>query len=180
MAVGKTEPHPEGASRQVPANATAGPAVSNAPVSQETWDDEQQSNNIVPLTRAEAEKMFGASVSRPSRVTPFGVVVAQMVLSLVATLVWWLMSNRPGAAALSAFLGGAVAWLPGALFAARMRYANGARSASAWVVGEAMKIGLTIAMFVAVALIFPKVDWVALLITYLIALKTYWVALAWR
>ena len=71
----------------------------------DAWDVEQQDNNIVPLTRAEAEKLFGPNVSRPSRVTPFKVVVAQMVLSLGATLVWWLFYKPPGAAALSAFLG---------------------------------------------------------------------------
>lgn len=72
----------------------------------DAWDAEQQDINIVPLTRAEAEKLFGPKVSRPSRVTPFRVVMAQMVLSLVATLVWWLFYEPPGAAALSAFLGG--------------------------------------------------------------------------
>src|ERR1700689_359943 len=75
----------------------------------DAWDAEQQDNNIVPLTRAEAEKLFGPNVSRPSRVTPFKVVAAQMVLSLGATLVWWLFYSPPGASApsavaLSAFL----------------------------------------------------------------------------
>ena len=36
---------------------------------QDEWDVEQD-NNIVPLTRAEAEKLFGSNVGRPSRVTP--------------------------------------------------------------------------------------------------------------
>src|SRR5258708_37925014 len=101
-------------------------AVSDASTAQhathdDAWDAGQQDNNIVPLTRAEAEKLFGPNVSRPSRVTPFKVVVAQMVLSLGVTLVWWLFYKTPGAAALSAFLGGAICWVPGALFAARIR-----------------------------------------------------------
>ena len=84
----------------------------------------KQDNNIVPLTRAEAEKLFGPNVSRPSRVTPFKVVAAQMVLSLGATLLWWLFYKPPGAAALSAFLGGAICWVPSALFAARLENAE--------------------------------------------------------
>lgn len=148
----------------------------------EQWDaDQQQDNNdIVPLTRAEAEKLFGAQVSRPSRVTPFRVVAAQMVLSLVATLVWWLFYKPPGAAALSAFLGGAICWLPGALFAARLKQLSGAGTVMNWVLGEAFKMGATIAMFVAIAFWYREVQWIPLLVTYLIALKTYWIALAWR
>ena len=146
----------------------------------EAWDVEQQDNNIVPLTRAEAEKLFGPNVSRPSRVTPFKVVAAQMVLSLGATLVWWLFYKPPGAAALSAFLGGAICWVPGALFAARLRTLSGAETAMSWMIGEALKMGTTIAMFVAIAFWYHDVRWVPLLVTYLIALKTYWIALAWR
>jgi ATP synthase protein I len=146
------------------------------------WDaDQQQDNNdIVPLTRTEAEKLFGPQVSRPSRVTPFRVVAAQLVLSLVATLVWWLFYKPPGAAALSAFLGGAICWLPGALFAARLKQLSGAGTVMNWMLGEAFKMGATIAMFVAIAVWYREVQWIPLLVTYLIALKTYWIALAWR
>ncbi|CAE6772873.1 ATP synthase subunit I [Paraburkholderia haematera] len=146
----------------------------------DAWDVEQQDNNIVPLTRVEAEKLFGPNVSRPSRVTPFKVVAAQMVLSLGATLLWWLFYKPPGDAALSAFLGGAICWVPSALFAARLRTLSGAETAMSWMIGEALKMGTTIAMFVAIAFWYHDVRWVPLLVTYLIALKTYWIALAWR
>jgi len=143
------------------------------------WDLEQQDNNIVPLTRVEAERLFGPVVSRPSRTTPFRVVMAQVVLSLVATLVWWLCAKPPGVAAQSAFLGGAIGWVPGALFALCLKRGK-IGSVMGWVVGEVLKIGATIAMFVAVTVGYPGVQWVPLLITYLVTLKVYWVALAWR
>src|ERR1700739_5182826 len=101
-------------------------------VHHDAWDAEQQDNNIVPLTRDEAEKLFGPNVSRPSRVTPYKVVAAQMVLSLGATLVWWLFYKPPGAAALSAFLGGAICWVPSALFAARLRKLGGGANILSW------------------------------------------------
>ncbi|MFP3563711.1 ATP synthase subunit I [Paraburkholderia sp. SIMBA_030] len=177
------------ASNQAPKNGhdehraerTVSDASTGQPVAtDDAWDVEQQDNNIVPLTRVEAEKLFGPNVSRPSRVTPFKVVAAQMVLSLGATLVWWLFYKPPGAAALSAFLGGAICWVPSALFAARLRTLSGAKTAMSWMIGEALKMGTTIAMFVAVAFWYHDVCWVPLLVTYLIALKTYWIALAWR
>ena len=148
------------------------------------WDEldasQQDNNDIVPLTRAEAEQLFGTEVSRPSRVTPFRVVAAQVALSLVATLVWWLFYKPPGAAALSAFLGGAICWLPGALFAARLKQLSRAGTVLNWMLGEAFKMGATIAMFVAIAFWYRDVQWIPLLVTYLIALKTYCIALAWR
>src|SRR5215475_2159008 len=146
----------------------------------DAWDVEQQDNNIVPLTRAEAEKLFGPNVSRPSRVTPYKVVAAQMVLSLGATLLWWLFYKPPGDAALSAFLGGAICWVPSALFAARLKAKSGAETIMSWMIGEALKMGATIAMFVVIAYGYHGVQWVPLLVTYLVALKTYWIALAWR
>jgi ATP synthase protein I len=146
----------------------------------DAWDAEAQDNNIVPLTRDQAEKLFGPQVSRPSRVTPFRVVAAQMVLSLGATLLWWLFYKPPGDAALSAFLGGAICWVPSALFAARMKAKSGHESIMGWMIGEGLKMGATIAMFVAIAYGYKGVQWVPLLVTYLVALKTYWVAMVWR
>jgi ATP synthase protein I len=148
--------------------------------SNDSWEAEAQDNNIVPLTRDQAEELFGPEVSRPSRVTPWRVVAAQMVLSLGATLVWWLFYKPPGDAALSAFLGGAICWVPSALFAARLKAKSGAETIMSWMIGEALKMGATIAMFVAIAYGYKSALWLPLLVTYIVALKTYWVAMALR
>jgi len=163
---------------RAPQTVSTAPHVGHVEHVDDAWDAEQQDINIVPLTRAEAEKLFGPKVSLPSRVTPFRVVMAQMVLSLVATLVWWLVSEPPGAAALSAFLGGAICWVPSALFAARLGRTGAGGSIFSWMIGEALKMGVTVAMFVAIAFWYHDVRWLPLFVTYLIALKTYWVALA--
>ncbi len=144
---------------------------------QDEWDVEQD-NNIVPLTRAEAEKLFGPDVSRPSRVTPLKVVAAQMVLSLAVTLIWWLFSGRQGPAALSALLGGATCWIPSGLFALYLK--RGYQTSAALIAGEAIKTGLTLAMFGAIAWVYPEVRWLPLLVTNAVALKTYWVAMVWK
>lgn len=167
---------PETATNRAPNTASVGHGANF----DDAWDAEQHEINTVPLTRAEAEKLFGPKVSRPSRVTPFRVVMAQMVLSLVATLCWWLFYEPPGAAALSAFLGGAICWVPSALFAARLKKAGASASILTWMIGEALKMGVTVAMFVAIGLWYHEVRWLPLIVTYLIALKTYWVALAWH
>src|ERR1700722_10926915 len=160
-----------------------GPAASNPNPRNsfdDSWEAEAHDHGIVPLTRAQAKTLFGPGVSRPSRVTPFKVVAAQMVLSLCATLAWWLFYKPPGDAALSALLGGAICWVPSALFAARLKAKSGAETVASWVIGEAIKMGATIAMFAGIAYGFKGVLWVPLLVTYLIALKTYWIAMAWK
>lgn len=142
-------------------------------------EDETQEPEIVPLTRAEAEQLFGKDVSRPLRATPFKVVAAQVVITLCSTLIAGLLSARPGIAALSALLGGATCFVPGAWFAWRLRRVS-EHPALSWAIAEGVKIAATVAILVAVALLFPEVSWLPLLATFLLALKTYWIALAWR
>lgn len=185
MAVRQQDRAPEGGQQAKPADSQR--VISHQRVDSsfnDAWDAEaseaEDHNNTVPLTRAEAETLFGPDVSRPSRVTPFKVVAAQMVLSLCVTLAWWLFYRPPGAAALSAFLGGAICWIPSATFAARLKAKSGAETVASWVIGEAIKMGVTIAMFMAIAYGYKGVLWVPLLVTYLIALKTYWIAMAWK
>jgi len=143
----------------------------------EVWDDEQEQETIVPLTRAQAERLFGPDVGRASRVTPFRVVGAQVLLSLVATLAWWLLSASPRDAAVSAWLGGMIGWIPGALFALRLRMSGDRLSVSSLVMGEAVKVVTTIALLVAVAFGYSGVHWVAFLVTFVLTLKAYWLAM---
>jgi len=154
---------------QAPAHAT-----------DDVWDDEQEQETIVPLTRAQAERLFGPDVGRASRVTPFRVVGAQVLLSLAATLAWWVLSTSPQEAAVSAWLGGMMGWLPGALFALRLRISGDRLSVGSLVMGEAVKGATTIALLVAIAFGYPGVHWVALLVTFVLTLKAYWLAMAFK
>ncbi len=144
--------------------------------SQDDWDVEQ-GNNIVPLTRAEAEKLFGPNVGRRSLVTPSRVVAGQIGVSLVVALIVWLFFGRSGQAALSALLGGAVCWVPGGLFALFLKRAGG-RSKAALIVGEALKTAITLGLFIAIGMTYHEVHWLPMLVAYLVALKIYWAALA--
>jgi F0F1-type ATP synthase assembly protein I len=48
------------------------------------------------------------------------------------------------------------------------------------VSGEFIKIAVTIALFVWAALGIPDLQWIPLLVTYLVTLKCYWLAWFWR
>lgn len=155
----------------------------NPPAPAERWDDEQEQEEIVPLTRAEAERLFGPGVGRPSRVTPFRVVIAQVIVSLLAALIWWALTAtapKSHAAAVSAWLGGTMVWLPGALFALRLKVSSDRLTTSSLMIGQAIKVTVTIALLVAIAVFYPGVHWVALLTTFVLTLKAYWLAMAFR
>jgi len=142
-------------------------------------DDAALPDAAVTLSREEAVRLFGPDVVRPSRVTPMRVVGAQIALTLCSILVCALLSQQRTNAALSALLGGVACWIPSALFALQLKK-RARESVGAWMLAEGIKLGLTIAMFIAIAVLYKQVRWLPLLVTYVLALKTYWLALAWR
>lgn len=144
------------------------------------WDvDDEVPDEIVALSREEAERLFGPDVSRPSRVTPMRVIGAQCLVTVCSMLVCGLLSHPALVAALSALVGGVICWVPSTVFAMQLK-ARARTSMGAWMLAEGIKLGLTIAMFIIVAVYFKDVRWLPLLVTYVLALKTYWLALAWK
>jgi len=155
-------------------------SVPDAPRSRDAWDaDDDAPETIVALSREEAEQLFGPDVSRPSRVTPMRVVGAQCLMTVCSMVVCGVLSRQAGAAALSALVGGVICWVPSAIFAMQLK-ARARSSIGAWMLAEGIKLGMTIAMFIVVAVYFKDVRWLPLLVTYALALKTYWLALAWK
>lgn len=100
-----------------------------------------------------------------------------MALSLLVALVVWLFFGQSMHAVLSALLGGAACWVPGGLFALYLK-GTGGGSRMALVAGEALKAGITLALFVAIGETYHEVRWLPMLAAYLVGLKAYWVALA--
>ena len=105
--------------------------------------------------------------------TPLKIVGLQVVASFVVCLpvgAW-----RGGEAALSALLGGAICFIPGALFALRLARAEGRQDGYvfAFFVGEGIKVLLSVALFAVVAIVHPGADWLALLVAFIAVLQVY-------
>lgn len=151
---------------------------------QDEWNDSCEADwDVGPaLTRQQALDMFGVQAMRDSRVTPWRVIVIQFCVALLSGLAWFLGGAEAHAQALgfSAFLGGAICFVPSAVFAARLSLSRTQPGVMALVAGEALKIGLTIGLFAWVAVAYSGVHWAPLLLTYVLALKVYWLALAIR
>jgi len=111
----------------------------------------------------------------------FRVVLLQCVAALLATLVAWALGGT--AAAWSALAGGAACVVPNGLFA--LRLAAAARrpqgtTAATFFVGEFLKVGSTVALLALVAWAYRDLVWLAMIASFIVTLKSYFIALIWR
>ena len=155
----------------------------NAIWSNELADSEELSK---PLTRAELEVILGSEALKPSKFSVKRLFVLQALVTLISCFAWaWSVKGKPfglDSSAISSLLGGLIAIIPAGLFALRAKLLatkafglNVARpSIVGLVTGELIKIIATVAMFFLVIVFYPELDWLPLLLTYVLALKCYW------
>jgi ATP synthase protein I len=116
----------------------------------------------------------------------FRIVCLQAVVTLVvavAAAAAWGFGGSGLNAGLSVALGGAACTVPSGLFAWRLSLsARRGRQASflTFFAGEVMKLALTVALLFVIALKYHEVNWLALLIGFIAALKSYLLALFWK
>ncbi len=105
-------------------------------------------------------------------------VLVQLTTSIVAAAIAAMVAGIP--AMWSLLLGGLSCVLPNALFALRL-FANaqklGAANPMSFFIGEFIKIALTLALLGASAWLYRDLNWLALLIGLIVALKSYLILL---
>jgi len=138
--------------------------------------DEATESDFTPLSAQEAQALR----ERNPSVSPWWVVMAQVVVGAVAALLAWLLTGLPSAAWSLAYGASAVA-LPAALFArglsGRLASVNPMTAALGFLVWQMVKLALTMAMLFAAPRLVVALSWPALLVGLVLALKVYWVAL---
>ena len=115
-------------------------------------------------------------------ISPWPVIGWQAVAGLAVVIGAWGVSGGSNAVVLSAVYGVLAAWLPALLFARmvarRMRLqANAASALLALMVGEGIKIALTVVLLLAAPKVMAQVHWLALLAGFVVTIKAAWVAL---
>jgi len=154
------------------------------------WNNDLDNSEELPkpLTRAELEVILGSEALEPSIISVKRLFALQAFVTMLSCFAWgWSVKGKPfglDSSAISALLGGLIAIIPAGLFAIRARLltkkvieSGVARLAVAGLVtGEIIKIIATIAMFFLVIVFYPDLDWLPLLLTYVLALKCYWLA----
>jgi ATP synthase protein I len=142
-------------------------------------EDEAASAHPKPLTREEAAAL---RASQPS-LSPWRVVAGQAGVGAVVALLAVLITGRQEMA-WSVLYGAATVVVPGALMARGMTSTltsmSPGSSAVSFMLWEAVKIAVSIAMLMLAPKLVQPLSWPALLVGLVLCMKVYWVALVWR
>ena len=147
---------------------------------QKGFEDDRDENDLglfKVLTPEDAQALR----SRDPSVSPWQVVLVQVIVGVACVLVVWAVTQR-SITAWSALYGAAAAVLPNALMARGMtrRAKNPMAAAAGFMFWQMLKIGAAVAMLVIAARVIPNLSWPALLVTMFVCIKVNWVALLWR
>lgn len=140
-------------------------------------DDTEEAPPVKPLTAEEARRL---REQHPS-VSPWWVVLGQAGMGLVVALAAWALTGKQNVG-WSAAYGALSVVLPAAVFArgltGRFSSVNAGSAAVGFLLWEMVKIALTFAMLVAAPGLVAGLSWPALLVGLILAMKVYWLALA--
>ncbi len=148
------------------------------------WDDEEiqaarEAAAFKPLTREEAQALR----LKDPPLSPWRVIAVQAAVGGVVALAALLVTGRQEAG-WSALYGAATVVLPGALMArgmtSRLSSMSPAASAVSFMLWEAVKIAVSIAMLALAPKLVQPLSWPALLVSLVLCMKVYWLALSWR
>lgn len=148
------------------------------------WDDEEiqaaeEAAAFKPLSREEAQALR----LKDPPLSPWRVVAVQAAVGGVVALAALLFSGRQ-AVGWSALYGAATVVVPGVLMARGMTSPLSSMSPGAGAVSfmlwEAVKIAVSLAMLALASKLVQPLSWPALLVGMVLCMKVYVVALLWR
>jgi ATP synthase protein I len=118
---------------------------------------------------------------RNPRVSPWWVVAGQAGVGFVAALAAWALTGKQNVGWSVAY-GALAVVIPAAVFArgltGKFSSLNAGTAAVGFLLWEMVKIALTLAMMAMATRLVAGLSWPALLIGMVLAMKVYWVALA--
>ena len=141
-------------------------------------EDRDAESEYKPLTADEARQLR----QRNPSVSPWRVVVGQVVVGRLVALAAWGLTGRANAG-WSAGYGALAVVIPAALFArgltGRFASLNAGAALAGLMVWEMVKVALTVAMLAAAPRLVMDLSWPAMLIGLVLTMKVYWLALAY-
>jgi len=156
------------------------------PTRNDRWDDEDMeastggwSKAFKPLTRAQAQALRAADPP----LSPWRVVAVQGAVGVAVALLALLLTGRQEVG-WSALYGAATVVVPAALMArgmtSRLSSMSAGASAVSFMLWEAVKIAVSVAMLMLAPKLVQSLSWPALLVALVLCMKVYWLALLWR
>jgi ATP synthase protein I len=139
----------------------------------------EEESPVVPLTADQARRLR----EKHPPVSPWWVVAGQVAVGLVAALAAWGVTGRQNVGWSTGY-GALAVVIPAAIFArgitSRFSSANAASAAAGFMVWEMVKIASTIVLMAAAPKLVADLSWPAMLVGLVLAMKVYWVALAFK
>ena len=156
------------------------------PTRSDRWDDEEEQASragwpadFKPLTREQAQALRAADPP----VSPWRVIRVQGAVGVAVAVLAVLLTGRQEMG-WSALYGAATVVVPGALMArgmtSRLSSMSPGASAVSFMLWEAVKIAVSVAMLMLAPRFVQPLSWPALLVGLVLCMKVYWLALLWR
>ena len=140
-------------------------------------EEPEEASPVQPLS---AEEVRRVREQNPP-LSPWRVVAGQAGVGLVAALLAWVFTGKQNVG-WSVGYGALAVLLPAAVFArgltGRLASLNAGTAAAGLLVWEMVKVALTLAMLLVAPRLVAGLSWPALLVGLVLAMKVYWVALA--
>ena len=140
-------------------------------------EDQEEASPVRPLNAEEARRVR----EQNPQVSPWWVVAGQAGVGLVAALAAWALTGRQDVGWSVAY-GALAVVIPAAVFArgitGRFSSLNAGSAAVGFLLWEMVKIALTLAMLAMAPRLVAGLVWPALLVGLVLAMKVYWLALA--
>lgn len=140
-------------------------------------EEDTRESPVQPLSADEARRV--RELNPP--VSPWWVVVGQAGVGVVAGLAAWLLTGKQNVGWSVAY-GALAVLIPAAVFArgltGKFASLNAGTAAVGFLLWEMVKIALTLALIALAPRLVAGLSWPALLIGLVLAMKVYWVALA--
>jgi len=139
--------------------------------------DPEDSDFVVALSAEQARRLR----ERQPQLSPWWVVLAQLLAGLLVAAVAWGWTGRMSEG-WSALYGALAAAVPAALFVrglkGRFSSLNVGTAVFGFFLWEMVKLMVSVAMLALAPRLVPGLNWLALLAGLVVALKMYWIALA--
>jgi ATP synthase protein I len=145
-------------------------------------DDPEATEENAPVKPLSAQEARRLREQHPP-VSPWWVVAGQAVVGLLAALAAWGVTGRQNVGWSTGY-GALAVVIPAAIFArgltSRFSSLNAGTAAAGFLVWEMVKVAATIALVGAAPKLVRDLSWPAMLVGVVLALKMYWVALAFN
>lgn len=140
---------------------------------------DSDAEEFTPLTAEQAQALREQNPS----VSPWWVVLGQVVVGTIVVLVAWLLTGSVGVAK-SAAWGVLAVVLPAALFArgltGQFARANPGTAVASFFVWELAKIVVTVGVMYVAYRVEVNLNWLAMLAGLVLTMKVYWLALGFK